>query len=83
MDIDQIRENIRVLQDDILHLEERERKAPEGSLEAESIERIINVKWRLLSEQREKLDHLESRMDREMAEIRLRHHDELDTLDLY
>lgn len=52
MNIDQIRENMRVLQDDILHLEQSLRGIDPDSLEAESKDRVLNVKWRLFSEQK-------------------------------
>jgi hypothetical protein len=82
-DIETVRENMSVLQDDILYLEQQlDSLDPEG-LEAESKERIINVKWRLLEEQRAILDRLESNSAREAAEERWKYHEENDTLDLY
>jgi hypothetical protein len=83
MHIDQIRENIRVLQDDITYLEKELDALNPDSLAAESKERILNVKWRLLSEQREILERRESEVAREAAEARLAYHVENDTLDLY
>jgi hypothetical protein len=83
MSIDHIRENIRVLQDDVLYLEQRLDEAAPDSLEAESRERILNVKYRLLQEQRDLLDRRESASAREAAEARLAYHVENDTLDLY
>ena len=83
MSIDHIRENIRVLQDDVLYLEQRLDEAAPDSLEAESRERILNVKYRLLQEQRDLLDRRESGSAREAAEARWRFHEENDTLDLY
>jgi hypothetical protein len=55
MNIDMIRENIAVLQDDIHHLESQIARLDPDSIEAESKERIANVKWRLLQEQRDAL----------------------------
>ena len=83
MSIDHIRENIRVLQDDVLYLEQRLDEAAPDSLEAESRERILNVKYRLLQEQRDLLDRRESASARDAAEARLAYHVENDTLDLY
>ena len=83
MNIETIRENIRVLQDDVLWLERQLDEAHPDSLEAESRERILNVKWRLLEEQRELLARAESNAAREAAEARLAYHAEHDTLDLY
>jgi hypothetical protein len=56
MNIDMIRENIAVLQDDIQHLESQIARLDPDSIEAESKERIVNVKWRLLQEQRDLID---------------------------
>jgi len=55
MNNSQIRENIAVLQDDIQHLESQIARLDPDSIEAESKERIVNVKWRLLQEQRDAL----------------------------
>jgi hypothetical protein len=55
MNIDMIRENIAVLQDDIHFLESQIARLDPDSIEAESKERIANVKWRLLQEQRDAL----------------------------
>ena len=87
----QIRENIAVLQDDILHLEQQLDGLDPDSLAAESKDRILNVKWRLLSEQRALLERHESEAPRraankaanKAAKARLAHHVENDTLDLY
>ena len=81
--LDQIRENIAVLQDDILHLEQQLDGLDPVSPAAESKDRILNVKWRLLSEQRALLERHESEAPRRAAEARLAHHVENDTLDLY
>jgi hypothetical protein len=83
MDIEHIRENIAVLQDDIDHLEQRLRRADPDSPEGESIDRVVNVKWRLLSEQRDLLARMQSNAAREAAEDRWRYHEREDTLDLY
>ena len=81
--LDQIRENIAVLQDDILDLEQQLDGLDPVSPAAESKDRILNVKWRLLSEQRALLERHESEAPRRAAEARLAHHVENDTLDLY
>lgn len=80
---DQIRENIRVLQDDILYLEQQLDGLDPDSPAAESKDRIIGVKWRLLLEQRAILERHESEAPRRAAEARLAYHVENDTLDLY
>jgi len=82
-DIETVRENMSVLQDDILYLEQQLDRLDPESPAAESKERIINVKWRLLEEQRDILDRLESNSAREAAEERWKYHEENDTLDLY
>jgi hypothetical protein len=56
MNTNQIRENIAVLQDDIQHLESQIARLDPDSIEAESKDRIVNVKWRLLQEQRDALE---------------------------
>lgn len=86
--MDRVRENVRVLTDDVAHLEHKldlllEYHSQTENLEAESVERILNVKYRLLSEQEEILAHLESESAREGAEARLKFHLDNDTLDLY
>ena len=83
MNIDQIRENMRVLQDDILHLERSLRGINPDSPEAESKDRVLNVKWRLFSEQNVLLDRAECNAAREAADARWQHHEVNDTLDLY
>ena len=83
MTIDAIRENIRVLQDDIAWLEGELDTLDPDSLSAESKERVLNVKWRLLSEQRAILERMESDAPRAAAEARLAYHVENDTLDQY
>lgn len=83
MNIEQIKENIRVLDDDIRYLEEQLRGLNPDSPAAESKERILNVKWRLLQEQTDILMRKESSAAREAAEARLAYHTETDTLDLY
>ena len=80
-------ENIRVLEGDIAYLERKLdgllEYHPDGCLEAESVDRILNVKYRLLSEQQERLDREQSEAARLAAEARLQHHLDNDTLDLY
>lgn len=83
MNIDHIRENVRVLQNDITDLERKLDKHDPDSLEAESAERVLNVKYRLFSEQRDLLQRAESDSARAGAEARLAYHVENDTLDLY
>jgi hypothetical protein len=83
MNIDQTRENMRVLQDEIHYLEARRDGCEDDTPEAESLDRILNVKWRLLSEQRSLLDRAECNAAREAAEARWHHHEAADTLDLY
>jgi hypothetical protein len=80
---DQIRRNIRDLLDDIAHLERKLDNTDPDSLDAESIERILNAKYGLLSEQEELRDAIASRAAREAAEARLAYHADEDTLDLY
>ena len=58
--LDQIRENIAVLQDDILHLQQQLVGLDPDSPAALSKDRVLNVKWRLLSEQRALLERLSS-----------------------
>jgi hypothetical protein len=82
-DIETLRENMSVLQDDILYLEQQLDSLDPESPEAESKERIINVKWRLFEEQRDILDRLWRQEDVEAAEERWKYHEANDTLDLY
>ena len=58
--LDQIHENIAVLQDDILHLQQQLVGLGPDSPAALSKDRVLNVKWRLLSEQRALLERLSS-----------------------
>jgi hypothetical protein len=60
MTLEEIRENIRGLQDDILYLERQLDGLDPDGLDAESKERVLNVKWRLLSEQRGLLERREN-----------------------
>lgn len=88
MDEGQVRENIRVLTDDIAYLEHKldlllEYDSQTENLEADSVERILNVKYRLLSEQEQILARIECNSAREAAEARLKFHLDNDTLDLY
>lgn len=82
-DIETVRENMSVLQDDILYLVQQIARLDPESPAVKSKERIINVKWRLIEEQRDILDRLESNSAREAAEERWKYHEENDTLDLY
>ena len=83
MTLEEIRENVRILQDDILHLEQQLDSIDPDGIDAESKERVLNVKWRLLSEQQRLLERRESESARRAAEARWRYHEENDTLDLY
>jgi hypothetical protein len=83
MTIDQLRENVAVLQDDISYLEHRLETLAADTPEAESAERVLNVKWRLLEEQRGLLERAEDSAPREAAEARWQHHFDNDTQDLY
>lgn len=81
--IAQLEENVTVLQDDVFALEKRLDALPADTLDAESLERIINVKWRLLDEQRDLLERAYERAAREAAEARWQHHFDNDTQDTY
>jgi len=59
IDIDAIRENIAVLNDDVRYLERKLDRLDRDSLDAESAERILNAKYRLLQEQQDMLDRAE------------------------
>ena len=87
MNIDDIRDNIRVLEQDIQYLERKLNGLlqyhPDGCLESESVDRILMVKERLLAEQYVLLEREESGSARWRAEQRLKHHIDNDTLDLY
>ena len=83
MNIDDIRNNIRVLQDDCVYLYNKLNGLSYATLERESVDRILMVKERLLSEQQVLLEREESAADRWRAEKRLQHHIDNDTLDLY
>jgi len=83
MNIDQLYENARVLQDDINYLEARRDACADDTPEAESLDRILNVKWRLYTEQRDLIDIAEDRACRLAAEASWRDHEAADTLDLY
>lgn len=81
--LDQLHENARVLQDDIAHLESRRDACADDTPEAESLDRILNVKWRLYSEQRDLIDIEEDRACLVAAQARWQHHFDNDTQDLY
>jgi len=76
-------EAARVLFDDITYLESQLAELDPDSIEAESKERILNVKWRLYSEQRDIIDRIEDRQAVEAAQARWTWHETNDTLDLY
>ena len=83
MNIDDIRDSIRVLYDDCAYLHKKLDGLDEDSLEWESVNRILMVKERLLSEQYNLLEREESGSARWRAEKRLQYHIDNDTLDLY
>jgi hypothetical protein len=83
MNIDDIRDNIRVLEDDCVYLHKKMYGLEPDSLEWESVDRILMVKERLLAEQYALLEREESGSARWRAEKRLQHHIDNDTLDLY
>ena len=74
---------VRVLYDDITYLESQLADLDPDSITAESKERILNVKWRLWSEQRDKIERLLDRQAKEAAQDRWLWHESNDTLDLY
>lgn len=78
-----ILKGIRTLEADIEYLEEKLDRLDPDSLEAESADRILTVKYRLISEEQTRLHRAEIMAAREAAEARLAYHDEHDTLDLY
>ena len=83
MNIDDIRDNIRVLEGDCVYLCNKLDGLSEDTLEWESVDRILMVKERLLAEQYVLLQREESAADRRRAEKRLQNHLDNDTLDLY
>jgi hypothetical protein len=83
MNIDDIRDNIRVLEDVCVYLHNKLGVLDEDSLDWESVDRILMVKERLLAEHYVLLEREESAADRWRAEKRLQHHIDNDTLDLY
>lgn len=80
--IEELRENVSVLRDDIEHLEAR-LSGIKCDLSQDSVERVLNVKYRLLQEQRDMLDRAESSSAYEAAQDRWKQHEADDTLDLY
>ncbi len=80
--LEDLRENVAVLRDDIEHLEAR-LQGVQVDLASESCERVLNVKYRLLQEQRDMLDRAESSSAYEAAQDRWKQHEADDTLDLY
>ena len=83
MNIDDIRDNIEVLENDCVYLHNRLDGLDEDSLEWEGVNRILMVKYRLLEEQYSLLEREESESARWRAEKRLQYHIDNDTLDLY
>ena len=80
--IEELRVNVSVLCDDIEHLEAR-LQGIKCELSQDSVERVLNVKYRLLQEQRDMLDRAESGSAYEAAQDRWLQHEADDTLDLY
>ena len=80
--IEELRENVSVLRDDIEHLEAR-LSGIKCELDSDSCERVLNVKYRLLTEQRDMLERAESSSAYEAAQDRWKQHEADDTLDLY
>ena len=80
--IEELRENVSVLRDDIDHLEAR-LQGIKCELDSDSCERVLNVKYRLLTEQRDMLERAESSSAYEAAQDRWKQHEADDTLDLY
>jgi hypothetical protein len=76
-------EAVRVLYDDITYLESQLADLDPDSITAESKERVLNVKWRLWSEQRDKIERLLDSQAKEAAQDRWKWHESNDTLDLY
>ena len=80
--MEELRENVSVLRDDIEHLEAR-LLGIKCELSQDSVERVLNVKYRLLTEQRDMLERAESGSAYEAAQARWKQHEADDTLDLY
>ena len=80
--IEELRETVAVLRDDIEHLEAR-LQGIKCELSQDSAERVLNVKYRLLTEQRDMLERAESSSAYEAAQDRWKQHEADDTLDLY
>lgn len=72
-----------VLFDDIAYLESELDGLDPDSTEAESKERVLDIKWRLYSEQRDLIDSLEDKQAVEAAQARWVWHEQNDALDLY
>ena len=66
--LEQAYEAASVLFDDITYLENQLDKLDPESPEYESKDRVLNVKWRLYSETRDKIDRLEDRQAVESAQ---------------
>lgn len=81
--IAQLEDIVTVLQDHVFALEKRLDALPADTPGAESLERIINVKWRLLDEQRDLLERAYERVAREAAAARWQHHFDNDTQNTY
>jgi hypothetical protein len=80
--LEDLRENVAVLRDDIEHLEARS-QGIKCELSQDSVERVLNVKYRLLQEQRDMLERAESSSAYEAAQARWKQREADDTLDLY
>ncbi len=76
-------ENVRVLWDDISFLEAQLNALEPDTAAYESKERVLNVKWRLWSDESRKVERLFDLEAKEAAQERWQWHETNDTLDLY
>ena len=76
-------ENVRVLSDDITYLESQLNALEPETAAYESKERVLNVKWRLWSDESRKVERLFDLEAKEAAQERWQWHEANDTLDLY
>lgn len=82
-DLEMAQENVRVLYDDITYLESQLEGLEPETLAYESKERVLNVKWRLWSDERVKVERLMDAQAKEAAQERWQWHEANDTLDMY
>lgn len=76
-------ENVRILWDDITYLESRLDALEPDTAAYESKERVLNVKWRLWSDERQRVERLLDAQEKEAAQDRWKWHEANDTLDMY